>query len=400
MKNILFDLTGSQPIRNSKFHGGGDYAEVVFTRVFQTYNQKKIKLFAAYNSSKYINSDLLQNAKSFGVSFIDTAAIKPSEILDHYKIDRFYSPLITQSLGWNLNYCESIITIHGLRQIEMPVNFIKLKYCVTKKEKFIALKNFINYLIFQKKFISKIVSNSNINNLMQANIKIITVSNHSKFSILSFFPQLNEKSITVCASPSFVQLGTQFLKSVEFSKLAELYNISRKKYFLVTNADRWIKNVMRVVQAFELVLDDKKFLDYKIVFTGVTDKKIFLKEIKHCENFLLLGYIERNELETLFENAYSFIYPSLNEGFGYPPMSAMKYGIPVIASGITSIPEICGDAAIYFDPYSIFEIKNRILQLSDNDIYRKYSKKGIERFNIISKKQETDLQRLTNIILE
>ena len=55
------------------------------------------------------------------------------------------------------------------------------------------------------------------------------------------------------------------------------------------------------------------------MLTGVINKKIFKKEIKHKENFVLLDYIERDELECLFETSYAFIYPSLNEGFGYPP---------------------------------------------------------------------------------
>ena len=81
------------------------------------------------------------------------------------------------------------------------------------------------------------------------------------------------------------------------------------------------------MQAFDLILDDKKFCDYKLVLTGVINKKIFEKEIKHKENFVLLNYIERDELKCLFENSYAFIYPSLNEGFGYPPLSAMKHGV-------------------------------------------------------------------------
>ncbi|UKI56598.1 MAG: glycosyltransferase [Treponema succinifaciens] len=112
------------------------------------------------------------------------------------------------------------------------------------------------------------------------------------------------------------------------------------------------------------------------MLTGIINKKILKKEIKHKrKNFVLLDYIERDELECLFENSYAFIYPSLNEGFGYPPLSAMKYGVPVITSGSSSIPEVCGNAAIYFDPYSIYEIKNRILQLSDKEIYNECSKK-------------------------
>ena len=63
-------------------------------------------------------------------------------------------------------------------------------------------------------------------------------------------------------------------------------------------------------------------------------------------------------------------------------------------------PEVCGNAAIYFDPYSIYEIKNRILQLSDKEIYNECSKNGLERFAYISEIQKKDLQRLSQIILQ
>ena len=59
MKNILFDLTSTQPIRGSKFHGGGDYAEVVFNKIIYSYNKDDINLYAAYDSSRYINIDLI-----------------------------------------------------------------------------------------------------------------------------------------------------------------------------------------------------------------------------------------------------------------------------------------------------------------------------------------------------
>ena len=279
MKNILFDLTSTQPIRGSKFHGGGDYAEVVFNKIIYSYNKDDINLYAAYDSSRYINIDLIEKAKSLGVILIDIKEVKPTEILQKYKIDRFYSPLIQQSLGWKLDFCETIVTIHGLRQIEMPANSIELKYCSTNKQKFNIIKKIVKQFLFKEKEIKRIVSNSSINNLIRPNIKIITVSNHSKFSILSFYPQIKEENIKICYSPSFNQLENNSIKSIEFSKIKEKINIEAKKYFLLTNAERWIKNAIRAIQAFDLIIDDKKFCDYKLVLTGVINKKIFKKEI-------------------------------------------------------------------------------------------------------------------------
>ena len=143
----------------------------------------------------------------------------------------------------------------------------------------LSYENNANYVKVDKaeKEIKRIVSNSSINNLIRPNIKIITVSNHSKFSILSFYPQIKEENIKICYSPSFNQLENNSIKSIEFSKIKEKINIEAKKYFLLTNSEPWIKNAIRAIQAFDLILDDKKFCDYKLVLTGIINKKIFKK---------------------------------------------------------------------------------------------------------------------------
>ena len=101
----------------------------------------------------------------------------------------------------------------------------------------------------------------------------------------------------------------------------------------------------------------------------------------------------------MYAGAYAFIYPTLNEGFGYPPLEAMKYGVPVITTAFSSIPEICGDAVLYSNPYSIEEIANRILQLEDEKLYSVLKKKSMERYNWILGKQIQDLDALIDYIL-
>ena len=111
-----------------------------------------------------------------------------------------------------------------------------------------------------------------------------------------------------------------------------------------------------------------------------------------------MGYVDDLELEQLYHDAYCLIYPSLNEGFGYPPLEAMHYNVPVIASPYTSIPEVCQDSAIYFNPFSVQEIANRILQISDSDIHAEYSKKAQKQYLKITEKQTTDLDKLIDFI--
>jgi glycosyltransferase involved in cell wall biosynthesis len=114
---------------------------------------------------------------------------------------------------------------------------------------------------------------------------------------------------------------------------------------------------------------------------------------------VFLGYVESKELEFLHKNAYAFIFPSLNEGFGYPPVQSMRYGVPVAASGTTSVPEVCENAVLYFDPYSVSEIKNRMIQLLDSDIYAMYASRGVARYGEVHKRQKEDLEKAVAFVL-
>lgn len=104
-------------------------------------------------------------------------------------------------------------------------------------------------------------------------------------------------------------------------------------------------------------------------------------------------------MNQLYRDASLLVYPSLNEGFGYPPLTAMKLLTPVIASCFTSIPEICGDGAMYFNPLSITEIKNRMLQMQDEKIKEIYINKGKIQFEKIVERQKIDLNAMTDYLL-
>ena len=90
----------------------------------------------------------------------------------------------------------------------------------------------------------------------------------------------------------------------------------------------------------------------------------------------------------------------MNEGFGYPPLEAMHYGVPVLASPFTSIPEVCGDAAIYFNPFSVEEIMSRLLMITDEHLYKTYSERARQRYMLITEKQKTDLDAMIDYLYE
>ena len=132
--------------------------------------------------------------------------------------------------------------------------------------------------------------------------------------------------------------------------------------------------------------------------TGATSGDIFKYRIKNPNRFLFKGYVSDDELTALYKKAYCLIYPSLNEGFGYPPLESMRFSKPVLASSFSSISEVCGDAVIYFNPFSVIEITNRILMITNDNIYKEMSSRAYRRFEIIRNKQIEDLDKLVDYI--
>lgn len=398
---LLYDLTATQPSPESKFHGGGAYGEVVFFKMLEYLD--KFQMHCVYNAKSYINPGILKVIEENKIPLYDINKTNIESIIKENKIDRAYSAMLNLNQNWPIDNIDIYTTVHGLRTIEMPFDKNMLYYTSSLKEK---IKDIL-FMTVAKKFYLKKMHNINGRIVRDKRIKTITISNHSLASINSFYPETISYNIPVFATPlppppSFIHNKLYMNEeNINYSsKDLEKLGIQEGKYFLITSAARWIKNTLRAVEALDSLFSDKTALNFKVIITGVTNTKIFTKKLKNSNNFIFLNYVDRSLLQILTQKQYAFIYPSLNEGFGAPPIESMQYGIPVIASGTSSIPEVCGDAAIYFDPYSVSEIKNRIIQLLNPDIYSSYKEKAIKRYQQVAEMQERDLTGLVDYILK
>ncbi len=120
------------------------------------------------------------------------------------------------------------------------------------------------------------------------------------------------------------------------------------RYVLVVSELRPHKNVPRALAAFDRVDGD-----LKLVIAGRgggPELERALARMRRPERVVFAGYVPREEIPQLYSDAAAFLFPSLYEGFGLPPLEAMACGVPVAASNAASIPEVCGDAARTFDP--------------------------------------------------
>ena len=124
----------------------------------------------------------------------------------------------------------------------------------------------------------------------------------------------------------------------------------------------------------------------------------FKYTIKNPDAFVFLGYVEDAELDSLYANATAFVYPSLSEGFGYPPLEAMRYKVPVLASPISSVAQVLDTGAMYFNPFSVEEIMNRMMMILRDDYYNEFSERGYRQYLKVKERQDRDLDQLIDYI--
>jgi glycosyltransferase involved in cell wall biosynthesis len=227
--------------------------------------------------------------------------------------------------------------------------------------------------VYRSVIVTKTIRNAN---------KIITVSNFSKSDILYHFPSLQQKSIVTtyeAADAAFRILDSEYSSKI----IKNRFNLAGK-YLLTLGGTDPRKNTKLVIQAFSN-LKQTKNIDEKLVIVGIPNWK--QSEFYHlacslqCENNVIFtDYVTQEELVCLYNCATLFLYPSLYEGFGIPPLESMVCGTPVITSNTTSIPEIVGDAALQIDPNSQEELEAAVYKLLvDHSLRDNLIQRGLAR---------------------
>jgi glycosyltransferase involved in cell wall biosynthesis len=109
------------------------------------------------------------------------------------------------------------------------------------------------------------------------------------------------------------------------------------------------------------------------------------EELNPAADVSFLGYVSNQQLLSLYSRAEAFVYPSFYEGFGLPPLEAMACGTPTLVSQTASLPEVCGDAVIYCNPYDSADIANKLTQiLCNQSLIRELRRKGPERARLFT----------------
>jgi glycosyltransferase involved in cell wall biosynthesis len=240
-------------------------------------------------------------------------------------------------------------------------------------------------LSFPQKLYAKLVMKC----ALEKSDAIITVSHFSKREILKYTSEKYKDKVSV------IHNGEIFCEK-EIRKGVRPISYP---YFLFVGNVKPHKNLKRAIDAFRLLLLDTSVSEKSLRFIIVGEKENFITRDNDivgyidgdkllCERVIFTGWVSDDELVCLYAHAQAFIFPSFYEGFGFPPLESMALQVPVITSNVSSIPEICGDAVLYFDPFNVEDIYAKMKQiLFDENLRDILIKNGLNNLKLFTKKE-------------
>jgi len=215
--------------------------------------------------------------------------------------------------------------------------------------------------------------------VLKNSAKIIAISQFTKQEILDFFPDVNENKIMV----THLGVDSIFKKVADEESLQIKSKYGLAKPFIITvSTIEPRKNLKNLLRSYALVQNK---LEHDLVIVGAygwksADHMTLIHKLKLEGRVKYTGYVDTSDLPALYSAADIFIYPSLYEGFGLPPLEAMACGCPVITSNCSSLPEVVGDAAIQINPKNIEQLAFAIeCLIANNDMKEFLREAGLKR---------------------
>jgi glycosyltransferase involved in cell wall biosynthesis len=222
-----------------------------------------------------------------------------------------------------------------------------------------------NALLFKfKQFIYKKV----VKRVARKSRQIITPSQYVKDDIANFTGVSPDKITVTYEAADAITDAAEPVK-----------NLAGKQFIMYLGRPMPHKNLWRLIEAFKTLKGQHP--DLQLVLAGKLDgnynaisQRVAKEQIA---NIVFTDFVSEGQLRWLYENCAAYVFPSLSEGFGLPPLEAMMHGAPVVSSNATCLPEINGDAAHYFDPLDVQAMADAINEvLTDKDLRDRLVKAG------------------------
>lgn len=308
-----------------------------------------IKFTILLNKSSKQHIEGIAFPKNFSLSWINSR-ISPDFGFNSHLLRLIYSNLISlrhrKPLIFNTSQLEAmffrsaqVITVHDV---------IPLLFKDSHKKQYLFYKYLLKYALYKANH-------------------IITPSEHTKEELVAIYGLPKDKI-------SVIHNG---IHDVYSKKVEHKVDVKKEKFILYAGRIAPSKNIDGLLKAFQLIKDE---IDHQLVIAGRGGSI-------HSDNAKVIfkGYVSDVELRHLYKTASLFVFPSFYEGFGFPPLEAMACGCPVVVSNVASLPEVCGDAAYYVNPYDIGDIAKGIKTvLNDKQLQESLIKKGLQRVKIFS----------------
>lgn len=235
-----------------------------------------------------------------------------------------------------------------------------------------------------------------IESSIERSSKILTLSEFSKKEIIELLKLPESFVDVVYCAPTLSSYTADWFKTMKKYKIM-------KPYILYVGTIEPRKNLIRLLKAFHS-LKVEAGIPHQLVLAGgkgwnCDDIYLTAKKLNSNKDIIFCGYVSDEEKNALYKHAEAFVFPSLYEGFGIPPLEAMSLGVPTITAKVASLPEVVGDGAVLVNPMNEQDIANGIYSLLSNKEYANIIReKGKERAKLFS--YDKSAQKLLKIYQE
>ena len=203
--------------------------------------------------------------------------------------------------------------------------------------------------------------------------KIATVSEYSRQDLLDIY-KLPPEKVVVTYNGVESSFTPQPSVPNEAEEVRKRFGVSRD-FLLAVGSLQPRKNLVRLIRAYARLRSEREDFRPQLVIVG---RKLWLtseifdevKRQRWADDVILTGYVADEDLPALYRAARAFVYPSLFEGFGLPPLEAMASGTPVVTSDVSSLPEVTAGAALLIDPNDERALANALIEIMSNDRLR------------------------------
>jgi glycosyltransferase involved in cell wall biosynthesis len=376
---ILLDMVSSQ----GKANGGAEYSKRLFSECLKA----GIGFDILVDGSMELDVGVRNAAEKAGVGIVNIRMIDFIAHLNQY-YDRFVICIMQRFMEYGLERLDIrlIVVWHDIRGLDLGL-IRYYDYLFRRAGVLQFLKDSIKVFMLRigAMYSMDLAKYQRVKGclLLDGNV-VVTDSDYTKFSINYFFPEIRAESIRVLYPPQKEDASNTDI----FDSGLRNFLQRKHKYMMLLSCHRPDKNADVVIRALPRLLEDDP--DLHVLLIG---------KVRHTANkrVLNIDYLKQGDLEHAYRNAFAFVYPSLSEGFGYPPLEAMKYGTPVISSNCSSMPEILSEGAVFFSPFYVNDFYGAFRRMAADR--GAWSEKAKSRYAAVERRQAEDLRKLVDGII-